>query len=116
MWMLISQLAKIIKFVKNMKIAYTHTLQWNPILHKPRRAYDQYFGRCLLYSLLETEGSYMYVVYFNYTYMYLHASKFQLYIFHLMLQNTAVYLSVSLPHTKIKAFALVVSVVSQLYV
>ena len=66
-------------------------------------------------SLLETEGSY-YMLFTSTTYLI--DTKFQLCIFQnlsLILQNTAVYLSVCIPHT-LKALMLVVLLVFKLHV
>ena len=114
MWIHILQLAKIMEL--NVKI---YTLQWNPIVHKP--SIQKALCWKMLYSLLETKGSYMYVFYFSYMYILacfkisdvrlskptckLNASK-----------HICAYFSFHTSHTKIKALALVVSNMSQLYV
>ena len=117
----ILQLAKIMEL--NVKI---HTLQWNPIVHKP--SIQKALCWKMLYSLLETEGSYMYVVYFSYMYILtcfkisdVHLSKptwlvCYAHVFSCKLnasKHICAYFSFHTSHTKIKALALVVSVVSQ---
>ena len=92
--MQISQLAKIMKFAKNLKCenfqySYTHysgiQLYTNIAFRRP---YDKYLEGA---SFLETEGSY--IIYFN----YILACIFQ--TPKLNASNTAVYLSVYVPHT-----------------